>query len=83
QALDLLGRKVFGSQGQLLQPFNEEIQSFLDETVTGSEWIKQREQLQQALNILNGVSEEVLQKAAGDENLVNSVAVEYLHLVGY
>lgn len=83
QALDLLGRKVFGSQGQLLQPFNEEIQSFLDETATGSEWIKQREQLQQALNILNGVSEEVLQKAAGDENLVNSVAVEYLHLVGY
>jgi len=83
QALDLLGRKVFGSQGKLLQPFNEEIQSFLDETATGNEWIQQREQLQQALNILNGVSEEVLQKAAGDENLVNSVAVEYLHLVGY
>lgn len=83
QALDLLGRKVFGSQGQLLKPFNDEIQLFLDQTVTGSHWLTQREQLQQALNILNGVSEEVLQKAAGDENLVNSVAVEYLHLVGY
>ncbi|MCK7459329.1 acyl-CoA dehydrogenase C-terminal domain-containing protein [Idiomarina aminovorans] len=83
QALDLLGRKVFGSQGKLLKPFNDEIQEFLDNTATGRSWIIQRDQLQQALNTLNGVSEEVLQKAAGDENLVNSVAVEYLHLLGY
>lgn len=83
QALDLLGRKVVGSQGQLLQPFNQEIQAFLDETAKNDAWASQHQQLQQALSLLNRVSEEVLNNAANDENLINSVAVEYLHLVGY
>lgn len=83
QALDLLGRKVCGSGGKLLQPFTAEIEEFMEQIAPHKEWTKQRAQLKQALESLNGVSAEVLDKAAADENIVNSVAVEYLHLLGY
>lgn len=83
QALDLLGRKVCGSQGQLLQPFVQEVTTLLTEVSDNKSWNKERAQLQQALDALSGVSAEILQKSAADENIINSVAVEYLHLVGY
>ncbi len=83
QALDLLGRKVGGSRGELLKPFVEEIATFLQGIAGNSNWAKEAETLQKSLKDLTSISEELLQKAATDENLVNSVAVEYLHLVGY
>lgn len=83
QALDLLGRKVGGSRGELLKPFVEEIARFLQGIAGNSNWAKEAETLQKSLQDLTSISEELLQKAATDENLVNSVAVEYLHLVGY
>lgn len=83
QALDLLGRKVGGSRGELLKPFVEEIATFLQGVAGNSNWAKEAETLQKSLQDLTSISEELLQKAATDENLVNSVAVEYLHLVGY
>lgn len=83
QALDLLGRKVCGSQGQLLQPFMEELSGFVAEIAQHNRWNTERAQLQQAMDALQGVSAEVLQKAGTDENIISSVAVEYLHLVGY
>ena len=83
QALDLLGRKVGGSRGELLKPFVEEIATFLQGIAGNSNWSKEVETLQKSLQDLASISEELLQKAATDENLVNSVAVEYLHLVGY
>ena len=83
QALDLLGRKVGGSRGELLKPFMEEIATFLQGIAGNSNWSKEAETMQKSLQDLTSISEELLQKAATDENLVNSVAVEYLHLVGY
>lgn len=83
QALDLLGRKVCGSQGKLLEPFTQEVNEFLAQMSSKHDWNAERAQLQQALDSLNGVSAEVLQKAGADENIISAVAVEYLHLVGY
>ena len=83
QALDLLGRKVCGSQGKLLEPFTQEVNEFLAQMSSKHDWNTERAQLQQALDSLNGVSAEVLQKAGADENIISAVAVEYLHLVGY
>lgn len=83
QALDLLGRKVGGSRGELLKPFVEEIAIFLQGISANSNWSGEVSTLQQSLQDLTNISQELLQKAATDENLVNSVAVEYLHLVGY
>ncbi|KFZ28931.1 acyl-CoA dehydrogenase [Pseudidiomarina atlantica] len=81
QALDLLGRKVAGSRGQLLQPLLEDIQALLAEPQ--AELAKEYEQLGEAVKLVASVTEQVLTKVAADENIVNSVAVEYLHLIGY
>ncbi|CUS48500.1 MAG: putative acyl-CoA dehydrogenase [Idiomarinaceae bacterium HL-53] len=81
QALDLLGRKVAGSRGKLLQPLVAEIRSFLSEDA--GEWDAQYEELEILVGELERITGEVLQQVADDENIINSVAVEYLHLVGY
>ncbi|RUO78158.1 acyl-CoA dehydrogenase [Idiomarina tyrosinivorans] len=83
QALDLLGRKVVGSQGQLLTPLLETLRAFVAENRNHKTWVTEMATLAAAIDSLEGVSKDVLQKAATDENWINSVAVEYLHLMGY
>ena len=61
----------------------EELSGFVAEIAQHNRWNTERAQLQQAMDALQGVSAEVLQKAGTDENIISSVAVEYLHLVGY
>ncbi|RUO55253.1 acyl-CoA dehydrogenase C-terminal domain-containing protein [Pseudidiomarina homiensis] len=82
QALDLLGRKVAGSRGELVKPLLEDIQALLAEPV--AELAAEYEQLGKAVQRTEEVTGQVLQQVAGgDENVINSVAVEYLHLLGY
>ncbi|PTB84776.1 acyl-CoA dehydrogenase, partial [Pseudidiomarina aestuarii] len=82
QALDLLGRKVVGSSGQLLQPLIADIEELLAEPQP--ELSREYEQLAAAVELMKATTSHVLEQVAnGDENVVNSVAVEYLHLVGY
>lgn len=82
QALDLLGRKVAGSRGELLKPLLEDIQGLLADPV--AELAAEYQLLGRAVERAQAVTETVLkQVAAGDENVINSVAVEYLHLLGY
>lgn len=82
QALDLLGRKVAGSRGQLLAPLLEDIQALLSEPDT--ELAPEYQQLAAAVQRVTQVTESVLAKVgSGDENVINSVAVEYLHMLGY
>lgn len=82
QALDLLGRKVVGSKGQLLHPFVAEINAFIDEAGNDN-WRTQFNQLKQTVDELERVTGQIIERTQNDENQVNSVAVEYLHLVGY
>ncbi|WP_417656958.1 acyl-CoA dehydrogenase C-terminal domain-containing protein [Pseudidiomarina aestuarii] len=82
QALDLLGRKVVGSRGQLLQPLIADIEELLAEPQP--ELSREYEQLAAAVELMKATTSHVFEQVAnGDENVVNSVAVEYLHLVGY
>lgn len=81
QALDLLGRKVAGSRGEMLKPLLEDIQALLAQPQAGLE--KEYQQLAEATQIVTKVTQQVLSKVADDENIINSVAVEYLYLVGY
>ncbi|TRW47939.1 acyl-CoA dehydrogenase [Aliidiomarina halalkaliphila] len=81
QALDLLGRKVAGSRGELLKPLVQEMKSFLAEDAGA--WAHQYQQLNDAVNQLEAVTTRVLEQVPSDENIINSVAVEYLHLLGY
>ncbi|MEX1220971.1 MAG: acyl-CoA dehydrogenase C-terminal domain-containing protein [Idiomarina sp.] len=82
QALDLLGRKVVGSQGSNLTPLLEDIRAFCNDSDTKG-WEAEVAALLKHTDALEGATKELIEKARGDENLVNSVAVEYLHLVGY
>ncbi|CAB0151945.1 3-methylmercaptopropionyl-CoA dehydrogenase [Pseudidiomarina piscicola] len=81
QALDLLGRKVAGSRGELLKPLLADIQALLAEPVP--ELATEYAQLEQAVARVSEVTEQVLGQVMQDENVINSVAVEYLHLLGY
>lgn len=81
QALDLLGRKVAGSRGDLLKPLLADIQALLATPLEGFE--KEYQQLADATQLVAEVTKAVLERVADDENIINSVAVEYLHLVGY
>lgn len=81
QALDLLGRKVAGSRGELLKPLLADIDATLE--LAGEGWQRESEQLRTARDQLISVTEGILQKVASDENIINSAAVEYLQLVGY
>ncbi|MFC7160485.1 acyl-CoA dehydrogenase C-terminal domain-containing protein [Pseudidiomarina halophila] len=81
QALDLLGRKVAGSRGELLKPLLEDIQAVLDEPVAELE--AEYQQLAEAVKRVSAVTEKVLSQVGRDENVINSVAMEYLHLLGY
>jgi len=77
----LLGRKVAGSRGELLKPLLEDIQSLLAEPQVGLE--KEYQQLAEATQLVDKVTRHVLERVTHDENIINSVAVEYLNLVGY
>ncbi|RTE87702.1 MULTISPECIES: acyl-CoA dehydrogenase C-terminal domain-containing protein [Gammaproteobacteria] len=81
QALDLLGRKVAGSRGKLLEPLIAEMREFLAEDA--GDWTTQYEEMQILVGELERITGEVLGQVATDENIINSVAVEYLHLLGY
>ncbi len=81
QALDLLGRKVAGSGGKLLEPLLADIEALLAQPQAGLE--AEFKQLKAATNILRDVTQAILSQVPNDENIINSVAVEYLHLVGY
>ncbi|RUO39333.1 acyl-CoA dehydrogenase [Aliidiomarina taiwanensis] len=82
QALDLLGRKVAGSKGELLKPLLTEISTFL--AGDAGEWSNEYGELAILVQEVERITGEVLtQVMQGDENIINSVAVEYLHLIGY
>ncbi|RUO32970.1 acyl-CoA dehydrogenase C-terminal domain-containing protein [Aliidiomarina soli] len=81
QALDLLGRKVAGSRGELLKPLLADIEKTLNEA--GDNWSKEAAQLRAATEALVSVTEGILKQVPTDENIINSLAVEYLQLVGY
>lgn len=83
QALDLLGRKIVGSKGALLQPLLADIEALCGQAEGQHGWQQEVQSLRQLMQQVEGVTEQILQSASTDENLVNSVAVEYLHLIGY
>jgi len=83
QALDLLGRKVVGSGGANLTPLLEDIRAFVETHQSATAWQSELARLTSVTDALETATKDILHAAASNENIVNSVAVEYLHLVGY
>jgi len=83
QAMDLLGRKIVGSQGKLLTLFIDDVTAFIQAQASDSVLSNHLTLLQQAVGELTRVSEELIARAQEDPHLIGAVATHYLHYFGY
>ena len=83
QAMDLMGRKVVGSQGKLYELFVQDVATFI-EANTGDAALKPYlEPLAAAVERLSDVTEHVIKQAGDNPNAIGAAAVDYLDMFGY
>ncbi|MEN5257191.1 acyl-CoA dehydrogenase C-terminal domain-containing protein [Pseudomonas protegens] len=81
QALDLVGRKIVGSDGAFYKLFADEIRHF---TATADEqWGEFTRPLNAALDNLDELTAWVLDRSASNPNEIGAASVEYLQVFGY
>jgi len=83
QSLDLLGRKVVASKGQLYSVYQNEISQFIkihQDNEALNDFIKP---LQQSLAKLDELTQFILTNSQQDKNLVGASATDYLAVFGY
>lgn len=83
QALDLLGRKVLGSQGKLLQQFIAEVGAFCQENASNEDVQPMIASLSKCLAEWGGVTQELGAKAMKNPDEVGAASVDYLMYSGY
>ncbi|GFZ58961.1 acyl-CoA dehydrogenase [Pseudomonas amygdali pv. eriobotryae] len=81
QALDLVGRKIVGSNGAFYQLFSDEVRQFINGADGALNEFAQP--LAKALNMLDELTGWVLDRSRGNPNEIGAASVEYLHLFGY
>lgn len=81
QALDLAGRKVARNGGASMAALVADVRAWLAKD--GSKAGEFAAQLESALQLLEDATSNLLEQAQEDPNAVNSLAVEYLDIVGY
>ncbi|MBD8576236.1 acyl-CoA dehydrogenase C-terminal domain-containing protein [Pseudomonas syringae] len=81
QALDLVGRKIVGSQGQSYRLFSDEVRQFIDGA--DSRLAEFVEPLRLALDKLDDLTGLILARAQQNPNEIGAASVEYLHQFGY
>ena len=82
QALDLLIRKVAGSNGQLLKVFTDEVTSFINDN-TAEDLQEFMVPLATALADLVELTDFLLEKSQQSPNQLGTSATDYLHVLGY
>ena len=82
QAFDLIGRKVGRTNGAMLAPFVNEIESYISAQTTNAALAEFLPELSKALNRLKSATDYVLSKAKTNPNEYGAASVEYLHLFG-
>ena len=82
QAMDLLARKVVGSQGVMMQVFIDEVNAYIDETSAENmqEFILPLTKVMADLSIL---TQNIITRSAANPNEIGSAANDYLHVFGY
>ncbi len=82
QAMDLLARKVVGSQGKLMQVFIDEVNDYIKATPAENmqEFIAP---LADALNDFSELTQYLLTKSKENINEIGAAANDYLHVFGY
>lgn len=82
QALDLLGRKVVGSQGKLYSLFAEDMAAFIEKERDNPALELFLKPLAASLERLSDVTEHVLKQAETDPNAPGAGSVDYTNLFG-
>ncbi|WP_018402398.1 acyl-CoA dehydrogenase C-terminal domain-containing protein [Marinobacter gelidimuriae] len=82
QALDLMGRKVVGSQGKLYELFAQDVAAFIEENSDEQSLRPYLEPLAAALERLSDVTEHVINQASETPDAVGAASVDYLDLFG-
>jgi alkylation response protein AidB-like acyl-CoA dehydrogenase len=83
QALDLLGRKVVGSQGSLLRPFLEQIMSFCEQHEDNRDMANTVATLRQHANEWEQLTSRLGMRAMADADEIGAASVDYLMYSGY
>ncbi|WP_460125145.1 acyl-CoA dehydrogenase C-terminal domain-containing protein [Pseudomonas sp. S2_C03] len=81
QSLDLLGRKIVGSDGALYRLFAAEIRHFIAHAC--ADLCEFTRPLNAAVDTLDELTEWLLDKARSNPNEIGAASVEYLHVFGY
>jgi hypothetical protein len=81
QALDLMGRKIVGSDGAFYRLFADEIRAFI--ASAGAELAEFTKPLSSAVDDLDELTAWVLDRAKTNPNEIGAASVEYLHAFGY
>ncbi|WP_339800997.1 acyl-CoA dehydrogenase C-terminal domain-containing protein [uncultured Marinobacter sp.] len=82
QALDLLGRKVVGSQGRLYELFAEDMAAFIEKEMANPALKPFLEPLAASLERLSDVTEHVLEQSQKDPNAPGAASVDYTNMFG-
>lgn len=83
QALDLLGRKVLGSQGKLLRNFTKVIHKFCQEHADNDEMGQFIRPLQRLNKEWGDITTRVGMEAMQNHDVVGGAAVDYMYYSGY
>lgn len=83
QAMDLMGRKVVGSQGKLYELFVQDVANFIEENSSDAALKPYLEPLAASLERLSDVTEHVIKQAGDNPNAIGAAAVDYLDMFGY
>ncbi len=83
QALDLLGRKVLSSKGELLKQFIAEVGSFCQENAKNEDVAPLVASLSKSLVEWGGLTQEIGGKAMQNPDEVGAASVDYLMYSGY
>lgn len=83
QALDLLGRKVLGSQGTLLEHFSAQVYAFIDAESCRQDMKEFLEPLRANLVRWEQLTQEITGRAQGNPDEMGAASFDYLMYAGY
>jgi len=83
QALDLMGRKIVGSNGKLFEVFAQDVADFIESCAGDSAMQVFLSPLSASLERLADATETVIERAANNPDEIGAASVDYLDLFGY
>ncbi len=83
QALDLLARKVLGSQGEILKPFMTDISEFCQANADDAQLSEFTQSMMSYLGDWQNITQLVGKKAAKNADEIGGASVDYLMFAGY